>query len=780
MISLDTSRSYYFLVCQLVVLLFSLKAISQTNYKIISGKVSDSETGEKLINASIYTIDHNTFAFTNEFGVYIINIPDTTEVLISHYLGYKSDTIRIKEYQDFHLQVSNNIDDVVIKASRIQRRQDQPGIISMPMSLSDQLPQLFGSNDVMRSLTMFPGVSSGIEGMTGLFVRGGGPGQNLILLDGNKIYNNAHLLGISSAINPMVVNSVDLYKGGFPAQYGTRTSSVIRINTKDGNSTKKKTHLSFGVLESNIATEGPIKSLNATYIIAARATYLGLITLPRYLGYQWGLIDNYYQYYFYDINGKIKFKLSEKQNLSIGYFRGDDTYKYAENFNNENYFARINWGNELSNIRYSFQPNSNHFLSIDLVRNRYHFKLRNGYFDEIYDVDVLNNSKNQEYALNLNASITFNKTLDLKYGAGVTHTRFNPFNIELLAIQPPDTTQLDKSFQYTFNQAHVYLETDVNLFKNMSVILANRLDIYDLSKQKVYNSPRIKLLLSKANKKYYLAFDRMNQFEHLLYGSNGGLPNEIFVPSINGLDPQISNQISLGSYNDFPKTNFSINIEAFYKRYDNQNLYIQNYFKLFSPNLSWQDNLISNGDGYSYGVEIYARKEVLRHNFTLSYTYLDSRRLFHGFNNDDSFPATFVRRHDLMLTYVWDINSSLSLSSNFVIASGYYITLPNSSYRSVNGELLPIVSAWNNVRTRLYNRMDVGGNYKYLKGTREITWKFGIYNIYGYRNPMFYNHQSYSIIDIQNRAAGVQGRVSRINGFSSFNFMPYVSYSTSF
>ncbi|GLR19750.1 TonB-dependent receptor [Portibacter lacus] len=747
----------------------------------IVGDVSDLKSTEKLIGASIYTPDFRYHTSSNEFGAFQINVPDTCTYLLASYIGFKQDTLEINSTLHFLLEAENYLDSIFIQAPIIRQKQEVSGKISMPISIAEKLPQLFGSTDIMKSLALYPGIQSGVEGTSGLFIRGGGPGQNLILLDENKVYNNSHLYGFSSVFNPNVVKSVDLYKSGFPAQYGSRVSSILSINTIDGNSKKQETKITAGILESGISTHGPIKNLNATYVFAGRVFYLSAFTLPSLIRYNIGKNNSYRNYFFYDINGKVKFKIGKKQSVSLSYFQGDDNFSLRDRSSNEySYESAVNWGSELMNIRYTNHVSKNHFVNFNILRNQYLYQLRNSTLSGIDIGEFKNLSKIVEYEINLKAEFRPNNNLKIEYGFNITNPRYSPFEIDT-KINFADTSKtLSKKNSSTFYQQGYYVDMNIALPSNFTANIGARVDNYNVpSETKLYYSPRLKIQYYNKSHKFSFTYDKASQFEHLLSGNNGGVPSDIFIPSLE-ISPQLSDQYAIGYFKNFKKHNLSLNGDLFFRSLKNQILYLPDFYDLYLANSSFVDNLIKDGVGKVYGFEFFLRQEKTRFQYSFSYTFLYNTRVFPGFNEGKAFNSAFSRKHDLQLNFNYILKEKLNLNINFIYSSGHYITLPNTSYIDQNGYPTAIIDEWNGVKTRDYNRADIAIIYKYKKKKREVKWKFGIYNLYAYQNPMFYEYTFIGTFRNENGVSKPVESQSVIYGQSNFILIPSISYETKF
>lgn len=747
-----------------------------------SGVVSDAETTEKLIGASIYTADYRYHSVTNTFGAFQINVPKHYTYLLTSYIGYRQDTINLEGTMDISLVPDNRLDSIVIQAPIIRQKQEIIGKISMPISVASRMPQLFGTTDIMKSLALYPGIQTGLEGTSGLYVRGGGPGQNLILLDENKVYNNSHLFGFSSVFNPNVVKSVDLYKSGFPAQYGNRLSSVLSINTIDGNSVKAETKISVGLLESGIVTQGPIKSLNATYVLAGRAFYLGAFTLPNLVRYNNGRIDNYVNYFFHDLNGKVKFRLDRNQTLSLSYFGGNDTYTIRNRSDNEYAFrSNAQWGSQLLNLRYSNHFFKRHFFNINLLRNSYLYSLANNVVTDYAVGDFDNTSFIKEYELNVKAQYRPVSSIMVDYGASISAPKYSPFHIKTKIVLDESIEKLEKSIEDTYLQHSYFVDIEYKNINGLSLRLGNRIDNYNIpSLSSLYYSPRAKIEYAGKTYKLSLTYDKTVQFEQLLSGNNGGVPSDIFVPSSEDILPQVSQQLALGYFKNFSQSNLSINGDVFYRFLENQIVYLPEFYDQYLSNSKYQDELITGGKGTVYGFEMFLRREMVRLQYALSYTYMHNTRQFSDFNDGKSFNASFARRNDFQFNINYIFTKKISLNLNFVYSSGHYITLPNKVYSSQTGYATGIISEWNSVKTRDYNRADIGLTYKYKKRKRDVIWKFGIYNFYAYQNPMFYEYSAVGFFREENGVPMPIESKSVIYGESNFIFIPSITYETKF
>ena len=743
----------------LITLLLALcQFVHAQNKFTISGYVKDSLSGETLIGASV-SVNQKTYGVnSNQYGFFSITLPEGSYKISCSFVGYES--------QESEIQLSKNTIFNFVLAPKIStnqtvvvssKRRDgnvknaQMGKIDLSMEQVKSLPVLFGEIDIMKTLQLLPGVQNAGEGNTGLYVRGGGPDQNLILLDDAIVYNTGHLFGFFSIFNGDAIKNTSLIKGGMPAQYGGRLSSVLDIAMKEGNMNKFEAEGGIGLIASRISIQGPLKKNKASFIVSARRTYIDVLTKPFIKK-----SSNFYGsgYYFYDLNTKVNYKFSDKDRLYLSGYFGRDVFDFKNA--QRSFSANIPWGNATATLRWNHVFNQKLFANTTLVYNDYKFAF---------------NAEQQDFSLGLSSGIhdlTFKTDFDyylnpqhkIKFGGLYTYHTFSP-NI-LSGQQDTTTFQPNNSNKKYANETALYVQYDWSVSDKLQVNAGlrwstfsqigpyttyitdsngNKLDstVYRRGQTvKAYAGfePRLTLRYSLDDETSIKAsVGRNMQYIHLVSNSGTTLPTDLWVPSTYIVKPQISWQYSAGIFKNFKDNTYETSVELYYKQMQNQIEYKAGY----TPSLKDPEQDFVFGKGWSYGAEFYVNKSKGRLTGWIGYTLSWTWRKFPLLNNGDAYPAKYDRRHDLSIVASYELNKHWKLSAVFVFASGNATTLPTQFY-IINGVLTQEYSKINQYRLPAYHRLDFSATYiPTYKPNKKIhgSWVFSIYNVYSRLNPYF-------------------------------------------
>ena len=777
---------------QFFFILLTFISSAQSPYIFLQGKITENGTDENLIGATIYILNSNQAANTDAFGLYRAHVLKGKCSLVASYVGFAADTLQVNFTKDTTLNFKLNpigLREVVVQANKI-KISERLGTTAIPMAQLKSIPAILGEPDVLRALTMLPGVSNGTEGSVGLNVRGGSPDQNLILMDGAAIYNSSHIFGFLSAFNADAIKRVELIKGGFPARYGGRLSSVIDITFKDGNKEKKSTEFGIGVLASKIFTEGAIKKGRSSYMLAARASYLDLVNISAKRNFYKGGARDFRNYNFYDFNAKVSFLIGKSGALSAGIFRTNDFFINAQKHKTTSIYENtLSWSNTIGNIRY-VQPLGKKLLyNTQLTFNRYFydFNLKNtvgenvsndnnftiGSATTIYDIGYKNNFN---WSLNEKWNIIFGTELYRQF--------FKP-NIAKFTFEGTDlgtggsqNVALRKSFSAaTF--ADIQTKWTEHLNSNIGVRLAN----YNVEKQNyVFVEPRLSLNFDINEKSSLKAsYSIMNQPLHILSNTTVGFTNDAWVPATKLTPPESAQQFALGYVKNFPRINTYITIETFYKAMKNLIDYSEGSNPVLDNSTKGYEQIVQkNGVGRAYGLEILLHKEVGKFNGIVEYTLSRTERQFNKINQGRWYPSRFDRTHDFGLTLNYDLTKRWTISSTFVYSTGTAFTGPNHVFVDksfYNGELdiLPFYGSKNNLRLPNYHRMDLGLTYKKTTTrNRDVQWSIGAYNFYNRENVIATRFYSGVLADGSQNIIGYQGYYQKL---TLFPFIPYISYN---
>ena len=774
----------------------------------VSGYVQDKESKEQLIGALIVDLTNQRYyTYTNEYGFFSLTLPRGKHVLYFSYPGYVSQKIDLdltsNQTLNVQLATSVEIQAISVVAER-QVQSAQMSKININVGNVSRLPMLMGEGDVLKVVQLMPGVQQGVEGTSGFMVRGGAPDQNLILLDGVPVYNVSHLFGFFSVFTPEAIKSVNIIKGGFPARYGGRLSSVLDIRMKEGNMEHFHAQASIGLISSKIFVEGPIKKDTASFVIAARRTYIDILAKPI-INY----LNNHKQnkesvitggYYFYDVNGKVNTKIGSRDRLYLSIYGGKDKafIQFDRNHPDYKFYTRwtLDWGNMISSMRWNHKFNNKLFANATLTYSRFLF--RSGIKMQIEDyrpVDTAKSVWDLNYTsgiYDLGAHLDFDylpvAAHKIKIGAQFVFHTFDP------GISAVNITGLEVTLDTTYGnnklygrEGFVYVEDDINAASWLKMNLGFHTSAFSI-RDTVFFSPEPRLsasviILPTWSVKF--AYSRMQQYIHLLSTTNMGLPMDLWLPATDLVVPEKSEQFAIGSAWKIAKINFTL--EGFYKRM-NDLVEMKEGESIFGDRESgkttgevWEQKVVQ-GHGWSYGLEFFARKDIGRLAGWFAYTLSWSWRQFDSLNFGRKFPYRYDRRHDMKLVAMYHVNNKWNLSATWIYNTGIAITVPLEQYISVRHTLyaptlydpryfshntIQYFQYRNNYRLPPYHRLDIGATFTTEKKGRKRVLSFGIYNVYNRKNPFFVQFDYYT-------------NPPTLYQYSIFQIMPFISYKIIF
>ena len=728
----------------ILMFLIILPLLAMAKKKItISGYVKDVKTGELLIGASIYISNEKRGTITNSYGFYSITTKraDSVGIVIS-YQGYKPQLFTISgnadQVLDYDLQEkSNDLKEVVVSSSQNNNNiaKARMSVINIPMKQIKTLPAIAGERDILKIVQLLPGVQSGQEGTTGFYVRGGNADQNLVQLDEATVYNPNHLFGLFSTFNTNAINSVTLIKGGYPAQYGGRLSSILDVTMKEGNKKKFSGEGGIGLISGNLTLQGPIKKNKSSFIISARRTFLDLIAkavVPKN--------KNNTTYYFYDINAKVNFELSKKDKLYLSFFKGLDNAKYA-GASSLNY--GINFGNSTATARWNHLFNKKLFSNTSFIYNNYHLSLtttQDKYYAQLY-TGIKDINFKTDFSYFPSSSHSIKAGFNYSYSTLFPSTSFAkiPRNGN---INKPNLDSIERKYS---SIAAFYMNDDITISEKLSASVGVRVPVFiksDITYTKVEPRATIKYQLNDFTS-IKAAYTVMNQFQHLVLSSTASLPTDIWISSSKIVKPQTSQQVALGIFKNFKDNTYEASIEGYYKTMNNQVLFKEGAQSLQQADI---DTKLTFGKGNSYGVELFVKKNVGRLTGWLSYTLSWTNQKFDSLNFGKQFPFTYDKRHNLSIVGTYDLTKKWTLSAAFVFTSGGAFTLPTGRAAVYgDGSLYDGTyydySGRNNYRYRSYHRLYVSairhGHAKLFHKKFESELVFSVYNIYSRHNPYF-------------------------------------------
>ncbi|NNC70468.1 MAG: TonB-dependent receptor [Flavobacteriaceae bacterium] len=779
------------------ILCFVSISFSQEKFTI-SGTVSEENSNETLIGVTVVFPELNTGTTTNEYGFYSITLPEGDYQMLISYVGFVSEIKKISllndQIIDIKLKESNeNLDEVFIKndIEKLNIRRPQMSINALTAKSIKNIPVVLGEADVIKSITLLPGVTNAGESSSGFNVRGGAADQNLILLDEAIIYNSSHLFGFFSVFNPDAIKDLRLFKGGIPARYGGRVSSVLDIYQKEGNSKQFSMNGGLGIVASRLLAEGPIKKNVGSFLFAGRSSYAHLF-LP--------LFDLENIAYFYDLNTKLSYKINNRNNIYLSGYFGRDVFSIADNFENT-------YGNALLNFRWNHLFSDKLFSNLSMIYSDYFYGLDLNFVGFVWNSGIKN--FNIKYDLKHYLSDVFT----MQYGLNSIYHEFNPGEIK------PSTRDSGINFKKLINKYAIessgYIDTEhristkltaayglrfsnfirlgqdeLNSYRNDQAVVFNEdLLIYEGATPsgsesfkrsesiKTFNNlePRISLayqLNEEASIK--ISYNRLNQYLHLLSNTSSPTPLDVWAPSGKYIDPQQLDQFAVGYFKNF-NSRYSIEIESFYKTIDNRIDYIDGSDLIANDAI---EQVILNGKARAYGLELLLRKNEGRFNGWFAYTLSKSEQQTKGrtpveigINNGKWYRTPYDKTHDISFTGSYTINERWILNTNFLYQTGLPASFPNAQY-SFEGLIVPNYGARNEFRLPAYHRLDVSATYK-PKNWKEKTWQgewvFGIYNIYNRRNA---NSISFRENMDTSRNEAIK--------FSLFGIVPSISYNFRF
>jgi hypothetical protein len=608
----------------------------------------------------------------------------------------------------------------------------QMGVIDVPLKAIRSLPVLFGERDVLKIIQLLPGVQGGQEGTAGFYVRGGNLDQNLVQLDEATIYNPNHLFGLFSTFNTNSINHVQLIKGGFPAQYGGRLSSILDITMKEGNKTKYEAEGGIGLLSANITLQGPIQKAKSSFIVSVRRSYIDLLLKP--------LTSGSTSYRFYDVNAKMNYELGRKDHLFLSFFQGNDNAAYTGS-NSLNYAT--NFGNSTATLRWNHLFGSRIFANTSLIYNDYHLALataQNSYYQLLYSgIKDLSGKSDLTYTLSTKHT--------LKAGLNFIYHTLYPASVSDKAPRNGNPLSINKDSiekKYSGEMA-VYAGDEWDLSSQISVNYGVRVPFFKAgSKSYLFAEPRITAKISiDPRTSIKASFTQMNQFVHLVPNSTASLPTDIWLSSNALIKPQNSSQWALGLYKNYDDNKIEASIEVYYKTMDHQVLFKEGTQLLLTTHL---DSVVTFGNGKSYGVELFVKKNFGRITGWVSYTYSKTTQQFPALNYGKEFPSSYDRRHNLSVAATYELSKRWTLSADLVIYTGRPYTLPagrvlvNNDASLYNGYYYDYTTR-NNTRFSTYHRLDISASYKKRRKifgkSYDSEWVFGAYNVYNHLNPYF-------------------------------------------
>lgn len=767
-------------------LLCSTLLLAQQKFTI-SGYVEDAETGEKLIGANVVDVRLMKGTTANEYGFFSLTLPADSVQLAVSFVGYDTYRTALWLNKDMQLNVplreGNVLKEVEVKATQageaIQER-TQMSSVSIPIKQIQSLPAFMGEVDVIKVLQLMPGVQSGTEGSSGLFVRGGSPDQNLILLDGVPVYNVSHLFGFFSVFDANAINSVELIKGGYPARYGGRLSSVLDIRMKEGNMKTFSGNASIGIISSKLSLEAPIVKDKCSFIVSGRRTYIDLLARPLIMAQTNG--NSYGGYYFHDFSAKLNYKFSEKDRLYISGYTGDDNFYFRDKTAGDLVKGNIGWGNMTAVTRWNHVFNPKLFSNTTITYTRY--KLRNEFSfddkeDNESDIGSFYSSSINDFAAKMDLDYVPSPNHYIKAGVAATQHYFKPAVQQFKAGGGAIDTTLSGGNTRAI-ELDAYVEDDYKISNRLKANIGLHWSGFAVDKT-FYNSlqPRLAtrfLLNDKISLKASYAY--MMQYLHLLTTSSAlSLPTDIWVPVTAKVEPQVSHQVAIGAAYNLAKQ-YELSIEAYYKDMRNLLEYKEGASYFSNSGGTWED-LVEVGKGNAYGAEFLIQRKEGKLTGWIGYTLAWSNRQFENLNFGKTYPYKFDARHDFVIAAVYRPKPRIELAATWIYRTGNALSMPLNlyaddvtpvPYNNYDGDEIQYYDGRNGFRMNPYHRLDIGISFIKPKKKGESRWNIDIYNAYNRKNPFF----------MYRGEAEINGTTQpAIKQVSLFPILPSISYNRS-
>ena len=731
----------------------------------ISGLITDAATGETLIGAGA-TVGRDG-AVTNNFGFYSLTIPEKEEVQVTYsYVGYATQTVTIpaRSNRTVHVQLvpGASLEEAVVTAQKESGiASTKMSAIEVPLQVIKSAPALFGEADVIKTLQLLPGVQGGTEGFSGIYVRGGGPDENLLLLDGIPIYNAEHLLGIFSIFQPEAIKKMTLYKGSFPARYGGRISSIVDVRTNDGN--LYETHGSFGVsmLADKFHLEGPLWKGRTSYSISARGMHTLLLT-PILKAVKF---DG--NYFFYDLDAKLTHRFDDRNRLYFNVYNGMDDLYYRHKETQDYTLGApiksfdqgklgIRWGNTVAALRWNHVLSGKLFSNTTLAYNRYRMVMETEMLSEETVGETLSDrnlyrfdyrSGMRDWVLKTDFEYNPAPSHRIHFGGSYTHHTFIPetltnVNQQIMdtQVQVDTTWHLKSNSRQTGHEIGLYAEDDIRLGQAWTLNPGLHVSLFNTQGKSYFSvEPRLSAKVDLAQDwSAKASYSRMSQYVHLLTSSQVSLPLDLWVPITKDIAPETADQYSLGFYYSGLR-GWEFSLEGYWKKMNNVLEYKDGVSFLFNSD-GWE-NKVETGRGRAMGLELFIEKSMGKTTGWLGYTLSRSDRVFPTINAGRWFPYRYDRRHQVNLVVNHRFNEKFDLSATWNYASGGTTTLPERSVVMVNpsGELFleEYVPSRNNYRLPASHTLNLGFNFHRKHRRGEGVWNLSIYNVYNRMNPNF-------------------------------------------
>lgn len=727
----------------LVVLLFSISSAltaSESRKYTISGYVKDAVTGEYLIGATVYDKESSLGVTTNTYGFYSFTLPEGSYSIVFAFIGYKNAVKKVTLKENIKVNISLglsdiSLDEIVVTSERKNQNitSTQMSVEKLEMSQIERLPVLFGEKDILKTIQLLPGISTVSEGGSGFSVRGGSIDQNLILLDEAPVYSASHLMGFFSVFNADALKNIEVYKGGIPAKYGGRGSSVLDISMRDGNSQKVAATGGLGLISSRLTLEGPVVNDKTTFIVSGRRSYIDLVAKGT------NIVEKGAKLYFYDLNAKLSHKINDENRIYLSGYFGKDDFGFED--------AGMDWGNSTATVRWNHIINGKLFLNTSFIFSKYNYGF--GVAEKInMSLGIVDYGLKQDFSFYLNPENT------IRFGWNSVYHLFNPGQ---LVYEDSKTNELVLDKKNAL-ESSLYFSNEQKITDKIGADYGVRLSMFNQlgpgwanvynDNNEVINSeyfgkgkiiqnyfglePRISINYRiSENSSVKTSYNRMAQYLHLMSNSTSGQPTDTWIPSSTNIQPLTINQIALGYFQNFQNNRYEFSVETYYKRLQNVTDYKDGANVLLNEHI---ESYILQGEGRSRGGEFYLKKKSGKITGWLSYTLSKSENKIPHINGHQWYPSKIDKTHDISIVANYQFSDKLSLSATWVYYTGNAVTFPSGKYE-YEGVIRPYYTERNGYRMPDYHRLDlnlhlVGASTKRFQS----SWDFSLYNGYNRYN----------------------------------------------
>jgi hypothetical protein len=764
----------------LLAALFPLFASGQQIYTL-NGKITDETTGEDLIGATVLEAGSGKGTATNSYGFYSLSLPEGQYIIKFSYIGYKNEerNIILTKNQVINIEISPSLlalNEVVVSSERNDKNitSAEIGIEKLDLKKIENIPVLFGEKDILKTIQLLPGISSSSEGNTGFNVRGGSIGQNLILLDEAPVYSSSHLMGFFSVFNSDAIKDVTVYKGGIPAKYGGRASSVLDISMNNGNSKNFSCSGGLGLVSSRMTVEVPLVKEKMSFILSGRRTYADLVAK---LLFPEKIVSNDMQFYFYDLNAKINYNINHKNRLFLSGYFGKDVFELGSD-------AGTEWGNTTGTLRWNHLFSEKIFSNTSLVYSKYNY----GFILSSASLKFLSGIEDLSFRENFTWYMNPDNTME--FGIDFTYHKFNPGR--LTSEERADFDMIMEGKKAL--EGALYLQNDHKITSRLNANYGLRFSafsqlgpgwFYDYNENNEVSDstwsergkvaypyfclePRLAvnyILGGRSSVKF--SYNRISQYLHLMSDNTSGAPSDIWMPVSNNLKPLIVDHFSAGYFRNFLDNNIETSAEIYYKSLKNSSDYEDGASMIFNKHLESQ---ILIGKGRSYGFELYLKKKYGKFSGWVSYTLAKTENRINGISNFSWYPARYDRTHDISIVTMYKAGKRLILSGVWTYATGNAVTFPSGKYILDNNPV-PFYTERNGYRMPPYHRLDLsitinGKNQKKYKS----NWEFSVYNLYNRHNAYMINFRE---------SETTPGTTEAVK-LSLFGIVPSISYNFKF